>query len=647
MFKFAFLALSLPLFGQVWQARETQLTGSANSFFNKYGHTWGDFDGDGDVDLFLNGSAKLWMNRATEPGHMSFENVSATYIPSVPAGTGWAACFGDFNNDGKPDIYGGKRFEDFLLENDFPNAFKSVGAALKLNDKDFNQSINWADHNNDGWLDIYITHEVPGLANDGPHEFYQNDLPHSGAFIPRFPHDPNNPDAHIYDPINNPDLFGLADMNSHAYGLAWGDIDIDGDIDAVTGACGTIGFNDWDPSWPYQPHNKIYQNIIDEHSDGFIDRTSDIALISPTEQALGSNDWCTILFDYDNDGFIDLFIGRNTGTHRLWHNTGTQVGDFNYELVDPAVHQLGAGANPGAYGNGACVGDYDNDGDVDIYITSAGLYRNDGGGNFTLTNHIPTTTSISDASFIDYNDDGFLDLFNFADLFENPGNGNHWIAIELVGNVDKGTTKSAHYVKIRVSSGGNLQYREHRQFVGSYSQHMVPSHFGLGSDDIVDEIQISWPNGDQTVLENVAADQKLTIEQPCDLPSVGIDFFRFCLGDTVELQGIIDGGTTEWLVENGPAYHSTQFSDPNGLTTQFTPSQIGTYEISFGGAYCRNQVATISVVDSDFSGNSVYDAADLWAMAANWRLDSQLDVFDLDDDGSHTILDWLSTCYLK
>jgi len=163
----------------------------------------------------------------------------------------------------------------------------------------------------------------------------------------------------------------------------------------------------------------------------------------------------------------------------------------------------------------------------------------------------------------------------------------------------------------------------------------------------VDEIQISWPNGDQTVLENVAADQKLTIEQPCDLPSVGIDFFRFCLGDTVELQGIIDGGTTEWLVENGPAYHSTQFSDPNGLTTQFTPSQIGTYEISFGGAYCRNQVATISVVDSDFSGNSVYDAADLWAMAANWRLDSQLDVFDLDDDGSHTILDWLSTCYLK
>ena len=637
------ICLVWPVLAQPWPGVVQTLTGNSSSFINKYGHSWADFDGDGDMDLFLNGNASLWMNRATDPDHFDFLNVTSTYIPSVPGG-GWAACFGDFDNDGRPDIYGGNSGEDFLLQNNYPGPFKSVGNQLGLNDRDWNQSINWVDHNGDGWLDIYVTHEVPGLVNDGPHEFYQNDLPNSGKFIPRFPHDTSNPDTHIYDPVNNPDTFGLADMNSHAYGLAWGDIDIDGDIDVVTGACGNFSLPpDWDPTWIYQPHDKIYENLLTPFDDGFADRTADIALIPPMEQTTGSDDWCTILFDYDNDGFMDLFIGANNGPHRLWHNTGVAQGDFNYALVDPAVHHLG----PGSWGNGGSAGDFDNDGDVDIYITSNGLYRNDGEGAFTLTNFVPTSNSISDASFIDYDRDGFLDLFNFNDLFHNPGNANHWIGIELTGNVDKGTTRSAHHVKIRILSGGKFQYREHRQFVGSYSQHMVPTHFGLGLETQIEEIQVTWTHGEQTIITNVPADQYIQIDQPCDTPAVIQTLYHFCLGDTVELEGSMEGSSLEWKVESGPSLQQSQFSSPFSEMTFFTPQAPGSYQVSFGGVFCRTSPVMVTISDSDFSQNGDYDLADLLLALPFWNSQQSLGRHDLDFSGSNNVLDLIGSCFFQ
>jgi len=622
------LAAAAPVLGQAWTGMAGPLTGNPFSFNTGTGHGWLDIDGDGDFDLVLNGNKEFWINKTLENG--SFESMSGLLPGGLLSSKGWSVAVGDFDNDGDPDLHLGNQSNDYLLENRWPDPFVDRATDLALLGEFFNQSVNWVDYNRDGLLDIYITHERPDV--DGAHRFYESAYP--AAFTPRFPAMPGDPDP-----------FGLADRNSHAYGLSWADIDIDGDIDAVTSACGLA---DVIPN--ENPHNKIYRNMFPD--DRFEDLSLATGLVTPGEVQTGSESYWALLFDYNGDPFPDLFIGSSLlgGPHRLWRNTGVDPGDFGIELVDPLVHDM---TGQRAFIDGACAGDFDNDGDLDIYITCEGLFQNNGDGSFTRRTDLvgrSTLPSRGDASFVDFDLDGDLDLFNFQDLYRNPGNENHFLAVELSGDPAANTTRSAHNVKIRVRAGGVDQHREHRFMVGAYSQHMLPTHFGLGLNETVEELEVQWFDGTTAQFADIPADQYLYLTQGADcsgaLQNNGQAFYRYCLGDSIALAGAASGGAPlQWRVVEGADRRPTQFDDAAMATATFTPSRTGFYTLRLYYQGCPQSIQ-VRLYDTDYNGDGVYDLADAAAAAPLWGRTDDIEPYDLDSDGLITMLDLLGGCAL-
>lgn len=611
-------------YGQTWQGQEQILTGSTSSFSGNT-HSWADVDGDGDFDLFIEDST-LWINDLSGSGN--FTNAS-NLVPALSGGA-WSTAFGDFNNDGKPDVHiaMGTSGTNALLQNNWPMAFTNVAGTYGYSDSEFCQPAFWADYNNDGLLDFYVTHEIP----NEPHEFWQNQFPNN--FVPRFPIG------------GGPDTFGLADLNSHAYGNAWADIDLDGDIDTVTSAC---GFGNAIPG--EMPHNKVYQNLTinpgGSPSDSFADRTLDLGVVNASEVSNGSDDYWALFFDYDGDEYLDLFIGDNDGNHRLWRNT-TVGNNLAFSLVNSGTHNLTGG---GAFGHAAVDGDFDNDGDQDLYITTSGLHINNGDGTFTDSNLIPTSGSFRDPSWVDFNNDGFLDLMNQEDLYLNPGNSNHWLQVNLVGIPALGTPTTAHHVKLRLTANGKTQHRQHHTQVGSYSQHLLPTHFGLGSETMVDELVITWPNGMTDTLTDIPVDQRITIVQAADctgtLSSSQNTSIRFCQGDAINLVGQSSNGVqVAWRVISGPDTSAGQFSAVNTLSTTFTPSAPGTYTVNLNYIGCFSGGLSYTFTDSDFNGNGIYDLDDILDAGSFWNTNQNLKTYDLNDDGKLNIIDLLSTCSL-
>jgi len=550
------LLFSLSAFSQPWDSMTIFPSGS----FTSGGHSWADIDGDGDVDLFISVSNdfRLFINQVDVDG--SFLAAPAELVDFTPNSNGISAAFGDVDNDGDPDIHFGQRITDYLLINNWPDPFTNVAPALEITDEEFPQSIGWVDYNLDGLLDLYITHEFPGTI-EGAHRFFESAWP--DPFIPRFPQTPGEIDT-----------FGLADLNSHAYGLSWGDIDLDGDMDAVTSACGTA-----DVLPGENPHNKVYRN--DFPLQGFTDVSMAAGLLDAAEVTAGSQSYWATLFDHDNDGRPDLSIGdadfSGAGDHRMWRNTTTTADDISFTSIPAEIHGI---VDSNGYLHSACAGDVDNDGDLDLYTTTEGLYLNNGDGSFTNRSDL-VDNSYYDASFVDFDNDGDLDIFNFTKVYINPGNENHWIAIELVGEPSEGSTRSAHGAKIRVRAGGMDYYREHRFMVGTYSQHMLPTHFGLGDATLIDEIEVTWlGGGTPTLLEDVAVDQYITIRQnPCfqAVRLDGPDTVSACVGETVnlsisaELAGPVD---FQWRKDGAPLSGET---DP-ALSFAMGVGMVGSYD---------------------------------------------------------------------
>jgi len=626
MVRFAFFIslMVAPLLAQNWQGVEVQLTGSASAFDRPYGHSWADVDGDGDFDLFLNGSHGLYINRLNENGTFELRD---DLMPAGLPGGGWATTFGDFDNDGDPDIHLGNGSIDYLLQNNWPAKFVDVAPELNITDPKWNQSINWADYNKDGLLDLYITHERP--STDGAHELYQNNYPK--PFLPRFPLG------------NEEDIVGLADKNSHAYGLTWGDIDLDGDLDVVTSACGTSSTIPGE-----NPHNKIYRNNFP--APIFEDLSLATGLVTASEVQNGSSSYWGQLFDYDGDAFPDLLIGKtgSGGQHRLWRNTGINTGDFGIDEVPISTHTVSGSS---AFLRGATAGDFDNDGDLDLFTTSEGLYENLGDGSFQQrTDLFPTRSEGADVSFVDYDLDGDLDIFNFKDLYENPGTpGNNWIAIELEGaGTLSGTPRSAHHVKISLTAGGVTQHREHRYMVGSYSQHMLPTHFGLGTATVVDEIRIKWMNGETDVYTNVTPNQYITyVEAPNCVDGFTIDnpVQLYCLGDTLNLEASTLGeGSPYWYVIEGADIDPAQFGSPRALTTTFTPSRPGHYSVAIRYQQGCPRILTMDLYDTDYNKDGLYNFNDTLAIMQYWNTSENVTPYDRDTDGMVSLLDLLLSC---
>jgi hypothetical protein len=479
-----------------------------------FGCAWGDYDDDGFPDIFVCNWARtttehdfLYHNR----GDGTFDRITTGPLVSANhQATG--AAWGDYDNDGKLDLFVTSLTDDgtglgynSLFHNEGSGRFTKINTGVLVSEKQRSHSGIWADFNNDGLLDIFIANWSDGTGQPAlPNVLYHNNG--NGTFTP-ISFGPKLP------------------SNGDSSDVAAADFNNDGRIDFFVPQ-GVV---------TSRQNGLLYLN----NQDGSFTLQTNAAPFTNTAYSLACA-WG----DYNNDGFPDLFVTRiSEGHNSLYRNNG----DGTFTLITNVAPALDQGNS-----TGCAWADYDNDGWLDLFVANVGgfdpitfvstspgtnyLYHNNGDGTFTK---ITSGSLVNDAAYsvgaawADYDNNGFLDLFvsngwitksenDF--LYRNNGNSNNWITFKLVGTL---SNRSAIGAKTRVKAtiGGNSfwQMREISGGGGHGSQNDLRAQFGLGDATNVDLVRIEWPSGIVQTMTNVPAKQFLTVVER-QVPSTAPQF---------------------------------------------------------------------------------------------------------------------------
>ena len=445
------------------------------------GGAWGDYDGDGLIDVTLTdsweeGALHLYRNVGEDRFERITEGVLVT-DPVAPWGMNWV----DQDNDGDLDafvIFDENKVDQFY-RNEGNGTFSRVTGGEWVNTVTFSQCSSWGDYDQDGLLDLYV-------ANSGLDAPQKNLLYH------------NHGDGTM-EPVQNE----ATRIAGGSHGCLWSDINGDGNLDLLVGGQdplvylndGIGNFTGWSEE----------QNGIPEYVED-----TDIGLTSA---------------DYDNDGDLDLF-------YTTWQpDQGIRIyrNDQNRVFIHDVSYILGPQGK--ARSMGTAFGDYDNDGYLDLFVTNfIGkniLYHNSGDGTFTRVTDSPVVelgNASVDCAWVDYDNDGDLDLFvtngwleqfpQACELYRNEGNDNHWLIVKLTGTISNRFGIGAKLRARATINGENLtQMREIQCGKNGQNGTDLRAHFGLGDATVIDTLRIEWPSGIVQELHNVAVDQFLTVEE--------------------------------------------------------------------------------------------------------------------------------------
>ncbi|MFO7654139.1 MAG: FG-GAP-like repeat-containing protein [Candidatus Krumholzibacteriia bacterium] len=427
--------------------------------------------------------------------------------------------WGDYDRDGDPDLYVTAFLQpNILLRNDLMTGWTPAGPPA-VRDSGPGQEPLWCDLDADGNLDLYFANGGAGnrlLRGDGLGNFVdatmpplqgmgttwsvaEVDLVGNKANDLYLGNDQSLPNEVLWNDIGmsmwNNVTFPPLDNPPSCWDAAWCDFDRDGDQDVFLA-------NPGNPSYLYE------QQV----PGGFIDVTPPPLFGMP--MPINSAAWG----DYDNDGDFDLFVACNGVSSRLFRHDGAGV----FTDVTAGALALATAAM------GCAWGDYDNDGDLDLFVAQTGpnlLLRNDGPAGFVddTRGFMADAGSNRGCAWADWDLDGDLDLAtaDFAGaprLLRNdwgfPGN---WIEIDLVGaphNTD------ATGCQVRIVAGGLRQVRQVLVGEGLTAYGPRRLHFGLGTAVQADTLQIWWPSGG--VEQHVAVPANM-IHQFIQLPVVAVD----------------------------------------------------------------------------------------------------------------------------
>lgn len=419
-----------------------------------------DVNNDGWLDIFLannNVQSKLWINN----NGTSFTESSAIWGVNITSPTRGVSA-ADFNNDGFIDFMVGNWQTPIMLFKNTGTSFINFSTDAGVAFMSYGGSINWIDYNKDGKIDAVF-------ANDG--------MP------PRYNYLFRNDNLTSF--TNVAFATGLTDSTS-TLTLSSSDYNNDGYPDLFLGTQSNPGS---------MTTAILYKN---NSSGTFTDATTESGIL--TNYFTWGSEWG----DYNNDGFMDLYLADYTGLNQLYKNNGN--GTFTEVSMQMGVNDAGQSYSCG-------WADIDNDGDLDLYVAKGQtyadkMYRNDD----TIFTDISSQCGMGDlrhsscVSWGDYTNDGFLDLYlnnNGSEnrLYKNSGNTNKWIIIRLTGT---NSNKSAIGARVRIKTGNKNQIREVEGGSGGKGMNSLPVEFGIGSSSIIDSIIVKWPSGLMQYFTNVS-----------------------------------------------------------------------------------------------------------------------------------------------
>lgn len=481
-----------------------------DTFSHAGGSIADDFDGDGLVDIVISSwDSAVSMSFFKNTGKGEFEKVDAG-LDRIRGGLNLKQA--DYDNDGDLDIlvlrgaWLGPNGEhpNSLLQNDGSGRFLDVSYAVGLAEPGLpTQTAEWLDFDLDGDLDLFVGNESPG-SRLAPCQLFRND---GGRFT---------------------DIAANAGVDATGFikGVTSGDYDGDGYPDLFLSQI--------------DGNNALFRN----RGDGTFERSRDLL----GKSAGPARSFPTWFFDYNNDGWLDLFVSSysSAGLEYVKYYTGNA-------LPEGAVAALFRNDKGKGFTDvtrevnldkpmlpmGSNYGDLTNNGFPDMYLGTGApdyeavvpnmLFVNDGGKffDFTMTSRMGHLQKGHAVSFADFDSDGDLDVFEqmggalrgdqFYDvLFENPGFGKHWLGVSLRG-------KQTNYYGVGARVGVQLQdLDEEPRWVfqwmnsgGSFGANPLRLHFGLGEASEILQVEVVWPVSGQTqVIRNVQMDQLITITEP-------------------------------------------------------------------------------------------------------------------------------------
>ncbi len=515
---------------------ETGLEGIRGNFFS-----WGDYDNDGYQDLLIDGK-KLFRN--TGPPSYSFSDQTSQSGIASSANSG---VFGDYDNDGWLDIFcgGGKgssdhpEIDDILWHNERDGTFSRVPISDSVpHDTYPTVAGGWSDTNRDGYLDLYMAnYENSSLSGYHDHFWMGNG---GGKFV-------------------NATSFSGISEEDHPYqgrGISWCDFDDDGFQDAYVS------------NYRIMP-NYLYRNL---GNGSFLESAPEYGVeghgnLHPiTRQgpyyghSLGSS-WG----DMDNDGDMDLWVtnlahkdiyrGPICDDSYLFENLGPEE-DYRFtdvrERSGIPVKPLGGTVTEGdELMVSSALADYDNDGDLDLFIPQiygdvsyarSLFYRNKGDMTFEeVSDEVGTKVwNTYGSAWCDYDNDGWVDLITgggawndtagkaehySVHLYRNLGGTSHpereWLEVELKGRESNAAAIGARVrVHVDADGDGEVDLNMMRDVNGGTAAHgqqdSMILHFGLGQVEGEVSVTVDWPRGRTVHIEDVSPSTRLELFEPTD-----------------------------------------------------------------------------------------------------------------------------------
>ena len=429
-----------------------------------------------------------------------------------------AACWADLNNDGWSDLVAGA-----IWKNNGGKSFTKTGEA---------GACVAADFDNDGLVDLFSWSSLKLLHNKGEFQFKAVELPELPKTVSR--------------------------------GACWGDFNRDGFADLLIG-----GYEDWNAgiTWPfivllnqkgksfslaqtesrlrtrgvtacdfdrdgdcdvYLSNYRLHPNqlFVSDGKGGFADQAVPRNAIATSPGFGGGHSIGAVWGDFNNDGHFDLFAGNfahqdgrgDQPKSRFLRNLGPAAGYKFEDKGTGGVHYQESYATPAA-------GDYDNDGNLDVYFTTVYgvasfgrpnhpvLFR--GNGDFKVTNanasvQLPPLPPTYQAAWCDYDNDGDLDLLTAGKLFQNQGTGHQWIRLRVRGDGSV-VNSSAIGVQVRVVAGDRTLARQVEAGTGEGNQNDLTLHFGLGDHSGPVSLEVFWTDGAVEKFSDVGSGKMVTV----------------------------------------------------------------------------------------------------------------------------------------